>query len=279
MSGFAGSCPSLPASLLAAKTGGLSLVFGMLLVSGAAQIILSRFLHHLRAYLPPEVTGVIVAMVGVSLVPLGVMSLCGHHALVTTVALPTEVVTGVTTLCLMFGLQYLGRPRGCAFYAVLVGIVLGYGLAYGLQIFPDTAFPYLESSGLFAIPVPHAPWDLTFDSSLILPFMIAGIASAIKAIGVLSTNQKIDDADWTTPDMTSIRGGVLANGLGCPGKLIGRWHGAIALGQQCRPGHGDRCRQSAYRYRCRRDLYPVCFFARRGGGLCHHADPRQGARF
>ncbi len=126
-------CPSLPspsflpASLLAAKTGGLSLLFGMLLVSAGTQIVLSRFLHRLRAFLPPEVTGVIVAMVGVTLVPIGVRSMCGLGP-GDTIALPTEVLVGLTSLCLMFGFSIWGGAR-LRLYSVLVGIVLGYGLA------------------------------------------------------------------------------------------------------------------------------------------------------
>jgi NCS2 family nucleobase:cation symporter-2 len=70
-------CPNLtgpafvPASLMAARSGGLALVCGMTVVAGVFQVLLSRTIRHLRALLPPEVTGVIVLMVGLSLVRLG----------------------------------------------------------------------------------------------------------------------------------------------------------------------------------------------------------------
>ena len=55
-------CPSvcgplyLPASLLAAKTGGLSLVFGMTAIAGSFEVLLSRVMHRLRAIFPTEGT-------------------------------------------------------------------------------------------------------------------------------------------------------------------------------------------------------------------------------
>ena len=51
-------CPSvcgpsyLPASLLAAQTGGLSLLFGMTAIAGSFEVLLSRIMHRLRALFP-----------------------------------------------------------------------------------------------------------------------------------------------------------------------------------------------------------------------------------
>lgn len=45
-------------------------------------------------------------------------------------------------------------------------------------------------------------------------------------MGVLTTAQQINDARWQKPDLTSIKGGVLADGLAC---LIGGALGAIGL--------------------------------------------------
>src|ERR1700691_1639253 len=53
----------LSASLLAGKTGGLSLVFGMTCFSGAFESVLPRFIKRLEKLFPPEVTGFVVAMV------------------------------------------------------------------------------------------------------------------------------------------------------------------------------------------------------------------------
>ena len=56
-----------------------------------------------------------------------------------------------------------------------------------------------------------------FWPGLIPAFLIAGLAAALRTVGVVTTCQKINDRDWKRPAMKSIEGGVLADGLGCVG--------------------------------------------------------------
>ena len=60
----------LTASILAAKSGGLPLLFGMTAVAGATESLLSRIMHRVRFLFPAEVTGLIVAMVGITVIRL-----------------------------------------------------------------------------------------------------------------------------------------------------------------------------------------------------------------
>ena len=210
-------CPNLvgpaymPASMLAVQTGGLSLLFGMVCVAGVFQAVLSRFVHKLRAVLPPEVTGVIVAMVGMSLVPVGVSNLVGVGG-DDTVSEAPELALGLFTLAIMFAITVWGRGI-LHLYSVLIGIAVGYAaqLAFGLG--PDYLVLSWSELSLVSVPTLHSPTHLDFDWALVIPFLLAGLASLIKTVGDLSTAQKINDATWVTPNMTTIRGGVLADAL------------------------------------------------------------------
>lgn len=210
-------CPNLPgpaylpASILAVKTGGLSLLFGMICVAGLFQAILSRFVHKLRAILPPEVTGVIVAMVGMSLVPVGVSNIVASSAAGRVGEIP-EIGLGLCTLAVMIGFTVWGRGV-FSLYSVLIGVCIGYAIQTTFDLGPD--YPLLAMSGLsfVSLPTPHLPTNWTFDTALLIPFMIAGLASLVKAVGDLSTAQRINDDSWVAPDMKSIRGGVLADAL------------------------------------------------------------------
>ncbi|HEX37447.1 MAG TPA: xanthine permease, partial [Candidatus Cloacimonetes bacterium] len=68
-------CPSvcgpsyLQASFMAISSGGLPVLFGMTAFVGVAESIFSRFMHKLRVLFPAEVTGTIVAMVGITIIP------------------------------------------------------------------------------------------------------------------------------------------------------------------------------------------------------------------
>ena len=209
-------CPNLvgpafmPASVLAAKTGGLSLVFGMIIVAGLFQAVLSRFVHKLRAVLPPEVTGVIVAMVGVSLVPVGVANLAGIGEGDTTTRIE-DLGLGLFTLFVMIAVTIWGRGR-LHLFSVLIGVAAGYAVGFAFDLGVDYG-DQMTDLKVFEVPPFHLPTNLKFDPALLIPFLIAGLASLIKGVGDLSTAQKINDETWVTPEMGSIRGGVLADAL------------------------------------------------------------------
>lgn len=69
----------IPASILAVKTGGLPLLAGMTLVSGLFGVLLSRLMGRLRPFFPAEVTGTIVMMVGLALIPVAVSRFLGFE--------------------------------------------------------------------------------------------------------------------------------------------------------------------------------------------------------
>jgi NCS2 family nucleobase:cation symporter-2 len=59
----------------------------------------------------------------------------------------------------------------------------------------------------------HISWS--FDIALLIPFLIASLASSLKSVGDLMTAQKVNDDAWSQADMKSIGGGLLADGTGC----------------------------------------------------------------
>lgn len=59
-------------SEFALRHGGLTLAFGMTLVAGVLQVVIAPILHRLRALLPTEIAGVVIAVVGLTLGSLGV---------------------------------------------------------------------------------------------------------------------------------------------------------------------------------------------------------------
>ncbi|HEV8617451.1 MAG TPA: solute carrier family 23 protein, partial [Methylomirabilota bacterium] len=210
-------CPSLagpafvPASLVAAQTGGLSLVCGMTVLAGLVQVLFSATLRRLRALLPPEVTGVIVLMVGLSLVRLGVTNLIGvFHP--DEVAELHEAMVGVLTLGVMVGVTVAGG-RALRLYGVLLGIIVGYGAAYAVGgLGPAEIRPVLDAP-LLALPRPAIFTGPVLDVTLLVPFLVAALSSTAKTVGDLTTCQRINDAHWDGPEMHAIQRGTMADAL------------------------------------------------------------------
>lgn len=91
----------LAPSLLAVKTGGMALVFGMTALGGLVEAVLSRFLRPLRPYFPPEISGFVVTLIGISVGILGLRYLLGVGA-----AQPVDsaqVIVAAVTLTTMVG--------------------------------------------------------------------------------------------------------------------------------------------------------------------------------
>jgi xanthine permease XanP len=57
----------------------------------------------------------------------------------------------------------------------------------------------------------HLSW--TFDWALVIPFAVSGLAAAMSSTAVVTTYQRLSDADWVRPDMGSIGRGVLGDGI------------------------------------------------------------------
>lgn len=202
----------LSASMLAAHTGGLSLVMGMTLFAGMFEALLSRVLHKLRFLFPAEVTGVIVSMVGITIISLAGKNFLGLEAGGGSVHLPSLAVAGFT-LMVMVGLNVWSKGQ-LKLFCVLVGMSAGYGAAFvsGLLTRADVNMAF--SQPLAWNPFSHHPgWS--FDLAMCGPFAVAVLCSMLKSVGDLTTCQKINDSDWVRPDMENIRKGVLGDAAGC----------------------------------------------------------------
>jgi xanthine permease XanP len=203
------AAPYLPASVMALKAGGLPLMFGMTIFAGLVEIGVSRLLRPLRPYFPPEIAGFVVVMIGVTIGVLGFRSLFGTSG----AQVPSTAPLGVAavTLATMVALNVWTKGATKLFCA-LIGMVVGYVLAAVSGVLPAVELERLSVVPLVRLPdVSHLHWD--FDASLVVPFAIAAVAASLRAMGDVTVCQKTNDAEWTRPDMRTISGGALANGL------------------------------------------------------------------
>ncbi|MBN2061573.1 MAG: purine/pyrimidine permease [Deltaproteobacteria bacterium] len=201
----------LSASILAVKTGGLSLLFGMTLMGGLFEAFLSRFLHRLRALFPAEVTGLIVMMVGITVINIALKNFFGIGDSEAATR-PKVVLVSSVTLALMIGLNVWSRGK-LKLYCVLIGMVTGYVLSFLTGIMDEESLVLVLSAQVFHFPFLYHPgWSFSF--TLLVPALVATFCSTLKSVGDLTTCQKVNDAHWKRPDMQNIRKGILADAVG-----------------------------------------------------------------
>jgi xanthine permease XanP len=222
-------------SILAARQGGLPLVAGMTMFAGVVQFVLSGLARRLRAYLPTEIAGFAMLMSGLTLAVVG-------FNLLTGVTNPSEAMEhemgapallGVACVLAMVVVHVWGSPS-LRVYTVLIGLGAGYIIALILGEVPWTEIRPSKADHFFHFPISDLGWP-TIAGNLMLPFAIAAVASSLRAIGDLTTVQRINDAKWLRPDMGAIRGGIAATGvatmisglLGAP--AVGTTSGSVGL--------------------------------------------------
>lgn len=201
----------LSASILAGKTGGLSLIFGMTFVAGVFEALFSRVAAKMRALFPAEVTGTIVTMVGIEVIPFAMKRFVGIDAFHAAPD-PIESSIAIITLAAMIGLTVWGKGK-IRLYSVLIGMLIGYTLSFALGFLGPEEFNHFRESPWLSWPAPGS-YGISFSATLMIPFLVAALSSALKTMGDLTTCQKINDANWKRPDMKSISQGILACGCG-----------------------------------------------------------------
>src|SRR5262249_54103945 len=187
------------------------LVAGMTIVSGLVGVLLSRVVRHLRPLFPTEVTGTIIVMVALGLVPRSVSLFLGIERSELDIN-PVSVSIAFTTFFVMAVVTVWGSSK-LRLYGVLVGVGVGYVCTYASGLVTDDHLHRLEQAPLLSLPsLPREGWS--FSGALLVPFLVSALASSLKTVGDLTTCQKVNDAEWRRPDMKSISGGILADACG-----------------------------------------------------------------
>jgi len=218
--GFWGSgylCPAscsltyLAPSILAGQVGGLPLIYGMVTVSGVFTAALSRFIGRIRWLFPPDVTGLIVAIVGIQLVALGVPRFLGFTHLGVP-APPGSAWVGIIALGAMV-VPTIWGTKSLRLYPIFFGLFAGFVASLIFGVVTWAQLRQALSAPLLGFPH-RAAAGMSFSLPLMVPFLIIAVAAMLKTVGDITLCQKINDADWKRTAMQSVTGGMMANSIG-----------------------------------------------------------------
>jgi NCS2 family nucleobase:cation symporter-2 len=203
----------LPAGIAAVTLGGSAMLFGMTLLAGLFEIMLAQVIRRMRAFFPTEISGLCVLLIGTLLGVLGIRLLLGldGSGVVRSTALGRDFALGVFALAVMVGLNVwaVGRWR---MYCAIIGMSAGYLAAAALGAVDAHSRATLRLAPIMDLP--SSPNSLpSFSIDLVLPFMVGALACCLRGMGDITNCQKVNDRDWVRPDLTSIRNGIVADGV------------------------------------------------------------------
>ena len=187
------------------QVGGLPLMLGMSLVTAPTSILLGPFLPRLRRVFTPVVSGAVIMLIGLSLIP------AGMHDIVMGFgpgAVPWHgLAVAVLIMLIIVTLGSMSRPWA-RMLAVLIALIVGYGISAALgylQAPPESQFiawPKLFSYGI------------AFQWQYVLPFVFLYLVSAIETVGDVTATCQLSGLSTQGDDYWSrIRGGVMADGI------------------------------------------------------------------
>ena len=190
-------------------TAGLGGLMTGVLIGGIFHMILGTFIGRIRFALPPLITGLIVLMIGLSLMKVGIQYAAGGVPNMGKPVygswdmwFPALVVIAVT-----LGLKFFTKGL-MSVAAVLIGIIIGYIVAYFMG---QVSFGNVGKAALFQVPMPFK-WGFEFNLAIVIGMCFMAVISAIETVGDVSGITKGGAGREATDE--EITGATYADGVG-----------------------------------------------------------------
>ena len=199
-------------SLSAAWIGGIPLMRGMIILAGVVEMAIAPLIERLRKVFPTFIVGLVVAMVGVSILAPAITSFFGLAFRDDAIRSADMLVGGVSLLVMV--LANLWGRRLAKMYCLLVGILAGWVLAAILA--PEYWHDLASASDMPILAAPsigQAFRGIAFDLKLVVPFVIIAISGSLKSFGNLLAAQGISEPGLSETKFAPIRKGLLADGF------------------------------------------------------------------
>lgn len=192
---------------------GLPGIIGATILGSLFEVILSFFIKPLMKFFPPLVTGTVVALIGLTLLPVSIDWAAGgagssNYASLENLAVAMFVLV-ITLLLNNYGKGLISSA------SILIGIVVGYIVCIPLGLVDFT--PVKEASWLSFPKI--LEFGVTFDAKAVMAFIPAYFVATIGTVGCLKAIGETSNIDI---DDKRVAAGVLSDGVGSAlGGLVG----------------------------------------------------------
>ena len=174
--------------IAAGLTGGLSAIFGACMAAASVEMFISRLLKYTRRIITPLVSGIVVTLIGMSLIRVGITA-CGGGAAAqadgTFGSLRHVGLAGLVLVLIIFFNRSSNRYLRMS--SIVIGLAIGYIVAWCLGMVDFASIP--DYGGL-NVPMPFR-YGLSFDISSIIALALIYLITAIEAYGDITANSLI----------------------------------------------------------------------------------------
>jgi OHCU decarboxylase len=191
-------------------TDGLLVIYGAVIVAGLATFLIAPFFGRLIRFFPPVVTGSVILIIGLALLPVAALDAVGGGS-DPQPGNPRYLAYALGTLAVIVAIQRLFRGF-MATVAVLIGLVLGTAVAWLLG---DAHFDAVGESAWVGVTTPfHFGWP-QFSFAAIVSMIVVMLITAVETTGDVFATGEIVDKRVGREDVTrALRADGLATTIG-----------------------------------------------------------------
>ena len=195
----------------AGMIGGLPLVFGTCMSASVVEMLISRVLKYTRRIITPLVSGIVVTLIGMSLIKVGITACGGGEAAKANGTFGSFQYVGLALLVLVLIILFnRSNNRYLRMSSIVIGLIFGYIVAWFMGM---VDFSSVENYGGFNIPVPFR-YGLDFNWGSFIALGLIYMITAIEAYGDITANSMISGEPVEGEKFVKrASGGILADGF------------------------------------------------------------------
>ena len=189
----------------------LALIFGLCFFGAFIEILVSRFLHLANKVITPLVTGVVVTLIGLTLIRVGITSMGGGVPAQDDGTFGSMTYLGVAFLVLAVIVALNSVNNNILrMSSIVIGLAVGYLVSIPLGL---VDFSNLGDLPLITVPIPFR-YGFAFDFGTYISFAFLYLITAIETIGDLTATSAISGEPIEgSLYFRRLKGGVLGDGI------------------------------------------------------------------
>ena len=197
--------------IAAGMVGGLPAIFGATIAGSVVEMLVSRVLKYMRRIITPLVSGIVVTLIGLSLIKVGITACGGGEAAKAAGTFGSIEYVGLSALVLAV-IIFFNRSNNhyLRMSSLVIGLAIGYVVSWAMGM---VNFSDIPDFGNLNIPIPFK-YGVSFDLSAIVSLGLVYLITAIEAYGDITANSLISGQPVEGEKfMKRASGGILADGF------------------------------------------------------------------
>ena len=197
--------------IAAGIAGGLPAIFGATIAGSVVEMLVSRVLKYMRRIITPLVSGIVVTLIGLSLIKVGITACGGGETAKAAGTFGSIEYVGLAALVLAL-IIFFNRSSNhyLRMSSIVIGLAIGYVVSWAMGM---VNFSDIPDFGNLNVPIPFK-YGVSFDLSAVVSLGLVYLITAIEAYGDITANSLISGQPVEGEKfMKRASGGILADGF------------------------------------------------------------------